>query len=53
VPAVRDPRRLHGGERDLRLDQGWLADILSGLKTLLETGSKLEITPPEPAEVTA
>jgi uncharacterized protein YndB with AHSA1/START domain len=31
---------------------GWPI-ILSGLKTLLETGSELEITPPEPAEVTA
>ena len=31
---------------------GWPI-ILSGLKTLLETGSKLEITPPEPAEVSA
>lgn len=31
---------------------GWPI-ILSGLKTLLETGSKLEITPPQTAEVTA
>ena len=53
LPAVGDPRRLRSENATYNsVKDGWVI-ILSGLKTLVETGEKLKIEMPEAAEATA